>query len=304
MARLLRRTAPAGAVPYDFRRPAKLPREYMRGLQLSYETFGRRLGTLLTSGLRQLSTVNLVAIEHQTYEEYAAGLEPTTLMAVLDIAPLQGTAIFEMSVPTALGCLDYMLGGAGGEQPTRQLTDIEVTVLRTLLDQILAVLAYATEPTVGMTPTLRTLEYHPQFIQPVPAADTVVVASFEMRVGNQVCVATLCVPFASLQPRLQVGAEGAPQSAAERSSRERAARQVRSAMGNVPVDVSVAFRPLQLTPQEVIALVPGSVISLNHPVSTPLTVDAGGVTFAHALAGRQGTRLAGLVIGTPLEQTP
>lgn len=275
----------------------------MRGLQLSYETFGRRLGTLLTSGLRQLSTVNLVAIEHQTYEEYAAGLESTTLMAVLDIDPLPGTAIFEMSVPIALASLDYMLGGPGGEQPTRQLTDIETSVLRNLLDQMLAVLRYATEPTIGMEPVLRTIEYHPQFVQPVPAADTVVVASFEMRVGNQMCVSTLCIPFASLQPRLQIGKEGRAQTTAERDALENTALQLRATMGNVPVDVAVKFRPIQLSPQAVIALAPGDVIDLNHLVSAPLSVESGGVTFAHALAGRQGSRLAGLVIGTPMEKT-
>jgi flagellar motor switch protein FliM len=276
----------------------------MRGLQLSYETFGRRLGTLLTSGLRQLSTVNLVAIEHQTYEEYAAGLESSTLMALLDIAPLPGTAIFEMSLPTALACLDYMLGGPGGEQPTRQLTDIEASVLRTLFEQMLAVLRYATETTVGMEPVLRSIEYHPQFVQPVPAADTVIVASFEMRVGNQMCVATLCIPFSSLQPRLQIGKEGHVQTSKERAAQEHSAHQIRAAMGNVPVDVAVKFRPIQLTPQDVIALAAGDVINLNHPVSSPLSVDSGGVTFAHALAGRQGSRLAGLVIGTPMEKNP
>lgn len=275
----------------------------MRGLQLSYETYGRRLGTLLTSGLRQLCTVNLVAIEHQTYEEYATSLESTTLMAVLDIAPLSGTAILEFSVPTALACVDYLLGGSGGEQPTRQLTDIETSVLRNLFDQMLSVLRYATELTIGMQPTLRTIEYHPQFVQPVAAADTVIVGSFEMRVGNQVCVSTLCIPFTSLAPRLEVGRVGRTQTAAERQAHENSARQVRASLGNVPVEASVKFRPVQLTPRDILALTPGDVLNLNHPVSTPLSIESGGITFAYALAGRQGSRLAGLVIGTPGEKT-
>ena len=42
-------------------------------------------------------------------------------------------------------------------------------------------------------------------------------------------------------------------------------------------------------------------ISLKHRVTTPLTVESGGITFAHALAGRQGSRLAGLVVGNDRE---
>ena len=163
---------------------------------MSYETYARRLTTLLTSGLRQLCQVSLVAIEHQSYEEYIASLAPTTVLSVLDMGPLPGTALFEFSVPTALACVDYLLGGPGGEQPTRQLTDLETGLLRNLIEQMLSVLRYALEPTIGADPVLRTLEFNPQFVQAAGATDGVIVGSFQMRVGNQVCVSTLCIPFA------------------------------------------------------------------------------------------------------------
>ena len=41
-------------IPYDFRHPTKLAREHVRLLQMAYETFARRLTTVLTSGLRQV----------------------------------------------------------------------------------------------------------------------------------------------------------------------------------------------------------------------------------------------------------
>src|ERR1700761_308461 len=52
-------------VLYDFRRPTKLSRDHVRVLQMSFETFARRLGTLLTSSLRVLSQINLLAIDQQ-----------------------------------------------------------------------------------------------------------------------------------------------------------------------------------------------------------------------------------------------
>jgi len=264
----------SGAQPYDFRRPTKLSRDHVRALQMCYETYARRVTTLLTSGLRQLCQVNLVAIEHQSYEEY----------------------MFEFSVPTALACVDYLLGGPGGDQPTRQLTDLESGLLRNLIDQMLSVLRYAVEPTIGLDPKLRAIEFNPQFVQAAGASDGVIVGSFQMRVGNQVCVSTLCVPFASLLPRLQVGKEGRAQTAAEQQSQRQAAQQVRAALGNVPVEVALSFQPVQLTPNQIVRLEPGDVINLRHRVTTPLTVQSGGITFAHALAGRQGSRLAGLVV--------
>ncbi len=284
-------------VAYDFRRPTKLSREHVRALQMSYETYARRVTTLLTSGLRQLCQVSLVAIEHQSYEEYIASLESTTILSVLDLGPMPGTALFEFSVSTALACVDYLLGGPGGEQPTRQLTDLETTLLRGLIEQMLSVLRYALDPTLGAEPVLRSIEFNPQFVQAVSASDGVIVGSFQMRVGNQSCVATLCIPFASVQPRLQISNDRRSHTPAERKAAEQNAIQVRSALGGVPVDVSLSFEPIQLTPDQIVRLEPGDVITLKHRVTTPLAVESGGITFAHALAGRQGSRLAGLVVG-------
>jgi flagellar motor switch protein FliM len=292
---LLRRAPEGGVVPYDFRRPTKLSRDHARALQMSYETFARRLTTLLTSGLRQICQVSLVAIEHHSYEEYIATLDPMTVLSVLDIDPLPGTAVMALSVPTALACVDHMLGGPGGDQPTRQLTDIEAGLLRGLIEQMLGVLQYASESTTGMKPTLRNIEYNPQFVQAAGASDGMIVISFDMRVGSQVCVTTLCLPFASILPRLSVGRERAT-TAAERLAHEHSATQVRRALGSVPVEVSVTFDSIELTPAQIGRLEPGDVISLNHRVTSPLKIESAGTTFAHALAGRQGSRLAGLVV--------
>jgi flagellar motor switch protein FliM len=270
---------------------------------MSYETYARRVTTLLTSGLRQLCQVSLVAIEHQSYEEYIAGLESTTVLSVLDMGPIPGTALFEFSVPTALACVDYLLGGPGGEQPVRQLTDLETGLLRNLIEQMLSVLRYALEATLGAEPVLRTVEFNPQFVQAVSATDGVIVGSFQMRVGNQECVSTLCIPFSSLLPRLQVSTDRRPQTASDRLAAERNGQQLRAALGGVPVDVVLAFEPIQLTPAQILRLEPGDVVSLKHRVTTPLAIESGGITFAHALAGRQGSRLAGLVVGNDRENS-
>jgi len=285
-----------GVVAYDFRKPAKLTRDHLRGLQMSYETFARRLTTLLSTGLRQVCQVSLVAIEHQSYEEYIAGLETPTILSMLDMGTLPGTSVWEFSVPTALACVDYLLGGPGGDQPVRQLTDIETGLLRGLIDQMMSVLKYALEPTVGGNPTVRAIDFNPQFVQAGGSMDAVIVGSFSMTVGNQSCVATLAIPFASLMPRLQGNAEGKAKTPAERAAEEQAAQQVRQALGGVPVEVALTFDPVQLTPSQIVALSPGDVIPLRHRVTNPLAVESGGITFAHALAGRQGSRLAGLVV--------
>jgi flagellar motor switch protein FliM len=289
-------------VLYDFRRPTKLARDHIRILQMSYETFARRLGTLLTSSLRAVCQVSLLAIDQQTYEEYISGLESPTILSPTSIKPLAGTGVFEFSVTSALACVDHMLGGRGGPQIPRTLTDIEASLMRGLVEQILGVLRYALEPIVAIDPDLGALEFNPQFLQAAGTTDTMIVGSFELRIGSEVGLATLCLPFASIFPKLQARKAQRPMSASEQQSAEQTAAQLREGLGDVPVDVTIQFEPVRLTPAQVIELAPGDVVPLPHRVTAPLSVQCSGITYTHAVAGREGSRLAGLVVASNREK--
>jgi flagellar motor switch protein FliM len=295
-----RRGKADGPLPYDFRRPTKLSREYVRRLQIVYESFARRYATLLTSTLRVLSHVTLVSIEQLTYDEYVASLTNPTMLAQLTLEPLPGTAVLEFSLNTAMASIDHMLGGPGGEQPQRPLTDIEAPLLRRLLDRVLDEMQYAFEPLVGVRPALGPIEYNPQFIRACAASDAVVVASFEMRVGDEDCVATFCMPLGTIYAKLNEDAD-ITYTEAQRLAREIAHRSVSASLENTPIEVSVRFSPRTMTLTDLAGLGPGDVIRLEHPVNAPLAVMAAGITFAHAVPGNQGSRLACLVVPPPKE---
>jgi flagellar motor switch protein FliM len=285
--------------PYDFRHPTQLSREHVRMLQIAYETFARRLTTLLTSGLRQVCQVTVADITQQSYEAYVTGLANQTLIAPMTLPPLAGTAVLEFSLPTALAAIDHMLGGPGGAQPPRPLTDIETTLIRSLLEQMLGVLSYSFEPIVPVTPALGVIEYNPQFVQAATATDAVVVTTFDMTIGTERCLASLCLPLASLLPRLTTVRQRADGNAPSREALEATARLLRDRLGEVPVEVSVEFLPVDLTPARILTLTEGDVVPFAHRVGVPLTVQAGGIRFAQAVAGRSGNRLAALIVDSP-----
>src|ERR1700750_3419183 len=112
-----------GPTPYPFPKPIKLSREHVRTLQIAFETYARSCGTLLTTRLRVVSSVTLAAIEQLNYDEYIASLANPTVIAVVSIDPLPGTVLVELSSAVAMTAIDHMLGGPGGPQPERPLTD-------------------------------------------------------------------------------------------------------------------------------------------------------------------------------------
>jgi flagellar motor switch protein FliM len=266
------------------------------------ETFARRWATLLTSSLRAVCSVSLLSIEQLTYDEYVGSLSTPTVMNLLTIEPIPGTAVIEISLPSAMATVDHLLGGPGGEnQPARPLSEIESALLRGVLGRVLGELQYAFESQLHMRPELAGVEYNPQFAQVAATSDMVIVASFEMRIGVLESVATLCLPFAGVVSRLESASGHGTVSERERRAREQAGVALAQGLQAVPVDVSVRFAPVPLTPAELVSLSVGDVLPLRHATSAPLAVTAGDVVFAHAVPGSQGKRLACLVVEPPRE---
>ncbi|PZS25877.1 MAG: flagellar motor switch protein FliM [Pseudonocardiales bacterium] len=299
-----RRGRGGGPQPYDFRRPTKLSREHARSLQIAYETFARQYATLLTSSLRVVCHVSLVSIEQMSYEEYVSALGNPTIMAMMALDPLPGTAIFELSLSTAMTWVDHLLGGGGGPQPTRPLSDIEAELVRGVLRRALGELRYAFESLLPIQPQLGALEYNPQFAQVCGASDVVVVASFDLRVGTQECVATICLPFNMILPPLEAAADNNSHSELQRVIRATAARAVATGLESTPVEVSVRFAPVRMRSEQIIGLQVTDVVRLRQPVTAALAVTAGDVTFAHAVPGNQRTRLACLIVDSPAAEDP
>jgi flagellar motor switch protein FliM len=165
--------------------------------------------------------------------------------------------------------------------------------------RVLGELRYALEPIVRVEPTVTSVEYNPQFAQAGSAADVVVVATFDMKVGPDDSVATICLPFASLFPLLELALGHGVTTERERHVRATAKARLESGLQAVPVEVSIGFLPTLVTPRTMKDLAVGDVVPLQHLVAAPLIVTAAGVTFAYAVAGSSGHRLAGLVVDAP-----
>jgi flagellar motor switch protein FliM len=291
-------TGRTGVVAYDFRRPTKLSRDGVRLLQVTFETFARRLTTLLTSGLRQVCHVSPQDISQQSYDEFVNSRQLPTLITPIALPQLQTTAVMEFSLPVALSAIDHMLGGPGGDQPERTLTDIETTLLKGLLEQIVGVLAYAMEPVVPLEPSVGMLEYNAQFVQAVAGNDACIVAVFELAIGAQQSELSLCIPLAPVLPKLNAQRASVDKAAARSGAGTAEGQIVANRLAGTAVDVTVEFAPVRITPTQALELAVGDVIPLTHRVGTPLAVKVGSITYAHAIAGRAGNQLAALITDT------
>ena len=284
--------------PYDFRRPNKVSRDHVRALQLVHETFARQFSTILSTTLRALSPVSVRSIEQQTYDEYITPLRNPTYLAILAVDPLPGQGIFHLPLPAAMEIVDRLLGGpGGGDHPERPMTEIEVGVLRGLLERVMRELTYAFESFIEVSTRITTQESNPQFAQVVALSDMVVTAVYDLKIGEHAWEASLCFPFSMLQPALDAFTASKQRDEASGVDPELVEGLLQDHLQEAPVEVSVAFNTVRLASRDIVDLRTGDVLPLRHSTENPLTVNVGGVPCFTALPGKRGRRLACMVVG-------
>jgi flagellar motor switch protein FliM len=284
--------------PFDFRHQNKLSREHVRTLQIVQETFCRGFSTMLASHLRTVAQVSIKSIEQHSYDEYVRELPNPTLLTLLGLAPLPGAAILQLPTDIAYCAVELMLGGKGkGVQPTRPFTDLELHLLRNVIERALPELRYAFEPVVNTEPTVMSQESNPQFAQIAAPTDIVIVVSFDIRVEGVAGVATMCIPFSSLQSHLDALSATSLYASKTVGGADQSRQRLSEHLAEVPVEVAARFRQVEMPARAIFGLAVGDVISLNHPVDEPLTLAVDGVPTFHARIGRRNRRLAVLVEG-------
>jgi flagellar motor switch protein FliM len=282
-------------VPYDFRRPTKLSREHARALEVAYDTFARQWSTLLSSTLRVLVSVEPVRVEQRTYDEYVSGLPSPTTMAMFSPEPFPGVGILQWPLDLSMVCIDHMLGGPGGPQPDRTLTEIESELIRDMFARVLSELRYALTGLVSITPRLTGLESNPQFVQAAAASDLLAVAGFTVRIGNAEGQASLALPMPAVTPKLT---DPSNDQVAESAARAQTRRAMTKSVQEVAIEVAARLTPTRMTSGAIMGLSVGDVVRFPHPVSRPLDLIAGESVCGSATLGQQGARVACLVVSS------
>ncbi len=290
--------------PFDFRRPSTLSREHVRTMQIVQETLARGFTTTLASTLRAATHVGIRDIEQRPYDEYVREIPNPTSLTLLSLRPLAGSAMLEIPLRIGFVATELMLGGVGGaDQPNRSMTDLELSLLRNIVELTLPELRYAFEPIAAIQPAVIAQEANPQFAQLAAPTDMVIIISFDVRIESVTEVMSLCIPFGGLQPHLEAlsasnrnGGQSPEKVAAEQA-------RLREHLSAAGVEAQATFRTAVASSSQIIDLRVGDLLLFNHSVEMPLTLQTGGVPIYDVSIGRVNRHLALQITGSvPIER--
>lgn len=275
---------------YDFRRPERVSTEQFKGLQSLFEAFAREMSVVLPPFLRTVVRVDLTSLDQLTYDEFILSVARPTSLSILDMSPLEGKAVMEMSPGMVFPIVDRVLGGKGLSMATpRELTEIENRIMYRIVLMILDSWKRSWEQLIELSMGVVNQESDPLIVQIVAGSEMVILVGYEVYVGEAVGSLNICIPLLVLNPILdQISQQAHFQRPASSEDLARTREVICRTLSKAEVHVDALLGQAKLPLSEIAQLQVGDVIPLNTSADEPIRIEVGNVTRFLAMPGRKG----------------
>jgi flagellar motor switch protein FliM len=272
---------------YDFSNPSKFNREQLRTLETIFDNFARSTSSFLTGYLRTATHLEVSSSEEIMYRDFNVALANPVVLSMIELAPLKGTVIADLSSNVGYAIIDRILGGPGfGLNKMRDFSEIEKILLERVMLQILSFLPEPWESVIPLRPRLEKIETNTQFAQIISPTDKVALVVLTIKIGSSEGNISFCLPHRVLEPivdRLYMRLWFA-QREEENKDLYRERLEVELERAKVPVSVQVGRSKIMVS--DFVNLQVGDIIPLDSYVTSDVDVYIGSM---HKFRAKPGT---------------
>jgi flagellar motor switch protein FliM len=278
----------AKVLPYNFSSAGQISTDQLRAISMLNDLFARNLTHNLAAWLRTRFQVNLVSAEQIQFNEFLLRIPEISYVASVRLEPLGALSVLQLDLGLAPPIIDLLLGGEGREGALRELTDIEESILGSVVDIICRELTSAWQP-VGLSFNFERRQMQTQVARVMAVTEKTLCLSFEIRMPHSSGLLNLAFPavVANTILRRLTGEWGRRRRHAgdARERMEKTARRIRFGCALQLPSVRVAASALE-------NLEPGMILRLDLPANTVPLWRVGGQSLASAQAIRHGAHRA------------
>src|ERR1035441_6282926 len=185
--------ARARVVPYNFSSAGQISTDQLRAISMLNDLFARNLTHNLAAWLRTRFQVNLVSAEQIQFNEFVLRIPEISYVASVRLEPLGALSVLQLDLALAPPVIDLLLGGEGKDGPLRELTDIEESILGSVVEVICRELTAAWQP-VGLSFNFERRQMQTQVARIMSVAEKTLCLSFEIRMPHSCGVLNLAFP--------------------------------------------------------------------------------------------------------------
>jgi len=278
---------------YDFKRPDKLSKDQLRTLQMIHETFARLNTTMLSAQLRTTVQIQVISVEQITYEEFTRSVPEFTIMGIFDTGSLEGNAILELNPSIAFALIERLFGGMGEKSDvSRELTDIELTIIERIMLKQLNNLKEAWENIIQVSPRIEQIESNSQFVQIVGPNEMVALITFEVKIGDMEGMMNLCLPYPMIEPIVPKLSAQYWFSNVKKEGTTENLQALRERLNKVSVPLIAELGETEIKLNDLLNLKKGDVININQPIDGVMKVKVGNKVKFKGIPGKIGKKMA------------
>lgn len=261
---------------YDFRNPQKIAKDQLRTLEIIHDNFGRLLQTFLSGYLRAPVKVSVLTVDQYAYSEFSNAITNPSFLSILDFEPLSGQVIIDISTNIAFTIIDRLLGGDGEKTiDTRSFTEIELTLLRNMMNRVSNLVSQAWDNVIILTPKLDKIETNSQFAQIVSPSETIALVTMNLSIGDVEGLINICIPHIVIEPILDKLSTKLWFSTTKKETTETDKELLRKRIKNTSVNLSAVIGSTQIKVKDLINLQSGDVIMLDDLVTDEVCINVG-----------------------------
>ncbi len=183
----------ARVVPYNFSSAGQISTEQLRAISMLNDMFARNLTHNLSAWLRTRLQVNLVSAEQITFNEFLLRIPDISYVSSVRLEPLGALSVLQLDLGIAPSVIDLLLGGEGQPGPLRELTDIEESIMASVVEIVCRDLTTAWQP-VGLSFNFERRQMQTQTARIMPVTEKTLCLSFEVRMAESSGLLNLAFP--------------------------------------------------------------------------------------------------------------
>ncbi|MBT9330305.1 flagellar motor switch protein FliM [Paracidobacterium acidisoli] len=270
--------------PYSFNRAGQISNEQLRAISLLNDMFARNLTHNLGAWLRSRFQVNLVSAEQMPFNEFMLRIPELAYICSVRLEPLRAVSVLQMDLAPAPSIVDLLLGGEGRSGQLRELTDIEESILSSVVEAICRELSSAWQP-VGLNFHFERREMQTQVARLMPVSEKTLCLSFEIRMAEASGLLNLAFPAVVSNTILRrLSGDWTRQRQHPAEIRER----MRKRLAHARFGAALQLPPMRLAAQELERLEEGMILRLPLGAHHPAEFRIAGISRFQAVAVRHG----------------
>jgi len=260
---------------------------------LIVDAFAKNYAASLTNNLQRTCFINRTSIETMPWQSYVAkDGKNSGGIGLFSLQPLRHSAVLLFNAGLSFSLVEIMLGASrqlGGLRLERELTAIELSVLKSLIALAAGNLNLAFAPLVSLQSSLARVERNMRMVSIAEPEADVVVTGLQLNIGELTGNIDLVMPLAAIEPLRGKLKELLNVNVLTKNSWRESTKK---ALARVEATVIAQSGVVTMAVSDILSLQPGDIISLDYDPNASLKILVEDKVKFYAQAGSSGGKKA------------